>query len=109
VRKMSEVVLETPTNFVGVLGSNPTSRILDFFVENIRESWAMTEISEQAGVSYPSVKLVIPKLLEREIIKIDKEVGKIKFYKLNLDNPIAKKLKELRNVINRLEIERYIN
>jgi len=106
---MGEVVPETPTNFMEVMGSNPTSRILDFFVENDRESWAMTEISEQARVSYPSVKLIVPNLLDKGIIKIDKEVGKIKFYKLNLDNPIAKKVKELRNVINKLEIERYIN
>ncbi len=105
---MSEVILETNTNFIGVLGSNPTSRILDFLVENDRESWAMTEISEQSRVSYPSVKLIIPKLLEMEIIKIEKEVGRIKFYRVNLDNPITKKLKELRNTINKAEIEKYL-
>lgn len=107
--EMNEVTLETPTNFVGVLGSSPTNRILDFFIENEREGWAMTEIAEQSRVAYPSVKLVIPKLLEKNVIKIDKKIGKIKLYKINFKNPIAKKLKELRNTINKFEIENYLN
>lgn len=105
---MPEVTLATPTNFIDVLGSSPTNRILDFFIENRRGNWALTEISEQAGVSYPSVKLIIPKLLEQGIIKIEKEVGRIKFYSINLNNPIAKKLNELRTTINQFEIEKYI-
>lgn len=106
---MNEVVLETPTNFIEVLGNNPTSRILDFLIENTRECWALTEISENAKVSYPSVKLIIPKLLEKKIIKIGKTVGKIKFYCLAMDSPIAKKLRELQNTINKVEIEKYLN
>ena len=91
------------------MGGNPTSRILDFFIENKRESWALTEIHKQANVSYPSVKLIVPKLLEKYIIKVDKEVGKIGFYKINVENQIVKKLISLHKIINKQEIEKYIN
>lgn len=105
---MNELKLNTPTNFVNVLGSNPNNRILDFFIENNRTSWALTEVASHSRVAYPSVKLIVPRLLDKQIIKIDKKVGRIKFYTINTDNPISRKLGELRKIINRFEIENYL-
>ena len=86
------------------MGANPTNRIIDFLIENDRDSWTMKEISENANVGYSTLKIILPRLLKRELIIIKKIIGTSKLYSINKENPVVKKIYELYNTINVQEI-----
>jgi len=87
-------------SFIEVMGNSPINRVLNFLIENDRESWNMNEISENAKVGYSTLKLLIPKLLKYDLIIIHKEIGRIKLYKIGTCL-IVKKIRELYNQINK--------
>lgn len=95
---MTELNLKTPTKFTRVLGSVPAIKILDFLIENRRDSWSMTEIAMQGGIAYPSVKHAMPALIESGLIISTRKVGRIPLYALSNDS-VAKKLIELHQLI----------
>ena len=103
-----EVTLDTPTNFINFMGNNPLNRTLDFLIENKRTSWAMTEIRDMGRVSYPSLKIIIPKLMRIGLVKVGRKVGRIKFYTLDFNNPVVKNLERLWEAINIYEMEKFI-
>ena len=51
---MSELKLITNTSFLEVMGDSPINKVIDFLIENDRESWSMNEISENASPLYES-------------------------------------------------------
>lgn len=104
---MVEIKLKSKTSFLIVMGASPINRILDFLIENERESWSMIEISKNAGVGYATLKLILPRLLKNGLITIKKQIGKIKLYSINKENPVAKKLFGLHEEIAIKEMERF--
>ena len=105
--KMSEIQQTTKTSFLKVMGTSPINRVLDFLIENDRESWSMLEISKKAKIGYSTLKIILPRLEKEELIIVQKEIGKIKLYKINKENLIVRKLYSLYNQINIIQIERF--
>ncbi len=91
---MTELTQKTPTKFVKTLGSVPAVKILDFLIENRRESWSMTEIALQGSVAYPSVKHAMPALLESGLIVETRKVGRIPLFAIS-DSSAAQALLKL--------------
>ena len=73
------------------LGVTSEIKIIDFFADNYDRSYNQTEISEHTGLSRTTVNQKIPELIQKNIIIIDREVGKFKTFKL-ADNDIIKYL-----------------
>lgn len=96
------------TSFLKIMGNSPINKVLDFLIENERESWSMNEISENANVGYSTLKLILPKIVKNNLVYIKKEIGKIKLYTINKENAIVKKIYDLYKTINKSEIERLI-
>lgn len=96
---MAEVTLKTKTSFLKVMGANPINRILDFLIENKRESWTMVEIRDNANVGYSTLKIIIPKMQKMNLIKITRTIGNSHLYTINEENPIIKKIKDLHKEI----------
>jgi|GEM_PF-3807028 len=101
---MTELTEQSPTFLVAYLGGGPTLKTLQFLLENRREHWSMKEIAQQGNIAYPSLKIVLPQLLARNLIIIDKRIGKIKLYRINVTNPIVKKLAELESAVIKQEV-----
>lgn len=91
---MTELTLQSPSMFVKTLGSVPAIRIIDFLIENRRDSWSMTEIATQGGLAYPSVKHAMPQLMAAGIVVVTRKVGRIPLYTIS-NTLAAKKLVEL--------------
>lgn len=51
----------------------------------------MKDIAKNADISYSAIKIFWPLFVQRDIVKLTREVGKAKMYKLNLDNPEVQK------------------
>lgn len=88
------------TSFVNMLGNNPTVRVLDFLIENDRESWSLQEISRNARVGYSTLKIIIPSMHKQGIITPKRKIGKINLYGMNNKDKIVRKLYEVYNEIN---------
>ncbi len=85
------------------MGSNPLNKILDFLIENDNESWALVELRDQADVGYSTLKVLIPKMLENELIEIHKTIGKSSLYRINKKSLVVKKIYGVYNIINNVE------
>jgi hypothetical protein len=55
----------------------------------------MTEISRGANVSYNSLKIFFPKLIENKMLIFTRKVGKSDYYQLNIEHPFIKNLIQL--------------
>jgi hypothetical protein len=96
---MSELTITTSTVFVELFGSIPRIKIIDFLIENRRESWSLTEIATQGRIAYPSVKLAMPALLRIGVVKPTRHIGRIALYTIDSENPIALRIIELRKAV----------
>ena len=81
------------------LGENPTFIIVDFLIENKGVDVTKKQIIEGAGISRASLFNCWKQLESQEIVLVTRKFGKTKLYKLNINNPIVKKLLELENVL----------
>jgi len=74
------------------MGNSPQVKVIDFFIDNMRTSWSLVEIKNNTNTGYSTLKLLLPRLVKQRIVKVDKKLGKIKFYTLNMKNPAVKRL-----------------
>jgi hypothetical protein len=93
------------TIFLETFGDTPVLRILDFLVVNEDFDYSMTDIAKHSSVGYATLKLFWKNLLVKDIIIQTRYVGKAKMYKLNYENPVVNKFRELywlstKNTIN---------
>ena len=87
-------MMETKTAFLQIFGESPMLKVLDFLVVNEDFDYSMTDIADQSGVGYSTLKLFWKKLEESKIVKQTRVVGKAKMYRLNFDNPVVKKFRD---------------
>ncbi len=80
------------TIFVETLGDSPQIKVLDCLIGGHMFTWTLRDIEDTSGVSYATLKYLLPKMLKKKLVIIEKKVGKAKLYKLNLKNPAIKHL-----------------
>lgn len=81
--------------FIRTLGNYPLIRVFDFLIFSRDFDYPITEIAKNANVNFVTLKKLWPKLEEDKIIIETRILAGAKLYKLNVDNPIVKKLIEL--------------
>jgi len=85
--------------FIETFGNSPFIRIVDFFLDNKLFDFSKKEIIEELGMSKTTFYKYFPALVDLEIIVKSRKFGKTILYKLNLGNPIVKKLMEIEEYI----------
>jgi len=109
---MSKDKMEELTMFRDFVGDSPSTRLLEFLIQGRELDYTLTEISEKAGVSWTTLNRLWPSIIKNKIVKVTREIGKIKLYRLNLDNKGVKKLVELfdyllfKDIDNRINVEK---
>ncbi|MFH1918172.1 MAG: hypothetical protein ABIJ14_03685 [Nanoarchaeota archaeon] len=61
-------------SFNDLFGDTPQLRIIDFFIGNYFFDFPLTEIARESEVSYNSLKAILPKFLEKEILVISRKI-----------------------------------
>ncbi len=87
------------STFVEFFGDYPVVRILDFLIENDIFDYNKKQICEYASVSWNTLETIWKELVEKSIVVRTRKVGKSKMYKLNTENRVVKKLKELDKIL----------
>ena len=101
---------ENKSFFLMQFGDTPQLRVLDFLIDNHFFDYPMTEIARESNVSYNSLKLFFPRLVNSGILIKTRKIGKSQYYKLNLSNIFVKNLIKLdwllakRNILPEKEI-----
>jgi hypothetical protein len=110
--KMQLTVQQEPevddTVFLEVMGKSPVNKVLDFLIENERDSWTMKEISEGRNVGYSTLKILLPRMIQHKLIIIGREIGKSKLYKINKDNEIIKYLYKIYNALEKQALDDFV-
>ena len=91
-----------------LFGDCPQVKIVETFAENHDETLSAPEISRMTGVTKATVYVHINKLLNEDIIKKAKKVGKTQLYQLNHDNPKAKIILMLERFIVSERLEKLV-
>ena len=76
--------------FLEVVGDTPKTRILDFLMTFSHFDYPKTEIARNSGVSYTNLELILPKLVNLELVRKTRKVGKSEMYQINKENPTTK-------------------
>jgi len=82
---------ESQSAFLEYFGDTPKLRFLNFLIGNHFFDFNMTDMAREANISYNSLISFFDEFLKKGIIIKTRRVGKSDMYKLNMENPIAKR------------------
>jgi len=87
--------MKEKTVFRDFVGDYPGIRLLEFLIEGRFFDYTLTDISEKAGVSWRTLHRLWPGFIKNKIVIVTREIGRVKLYKLNMENENVIKLVEL--------------
>ncbi|MEK6963859.1 MAG: hypothetical protein AABX70_05500 [Nanoarchaeota archaeon] len=100
--------MEDKTVFLEVFGDTPILRVLDFFVVNEDFDYSMKDIARHSEIGYATLKLIWPRLVDHEIVKQTRKVGKAKMYQLNHASKTVKMFRQLYWEVTKKEVHRFL-
>lgn len=80
--------------FLDFVGDSPTTRLLEYLIIGRDFDYTLTDLTN-ARVSWTTLNRIFPKFLESRIVVQTRKIGRIKLYKLNVQNPSVRKLIDL--------------
>jgi len=93
--------------FMKVLGDYPINRVLDFLITFKDFDYSMTDIAENAGVSWSTLNLFWKELEKNKIVKQIRVVGRAKMYRLDESNPVVQELIKMHWIISKTYTEKF--
>ena len=91
--------------FLEHVGDSPRMRVIQYFIEGRDFDYTLTDLLN-AGVSWGTVNLLIPKLVAIGIIVKTRKIGRATLYKINQQHPTAKKLMDLYDELILQEVDK---
>jgi hypothetical protein len=80
--------------FLEFVGDSPTTRLLQYLIEGRDFDYTLTDLMN-AGLSWSTLNRIFPKFLKNKIIMQTRAIGRIRLYKINIQNHYVKKFIEL--------------
>jgi len=79
---------------IKTLGNSPKLRIIDFFLDNPLFDFTKKEVINALGMSKQTFYKYFPDLEKYGIVKVSRKIGRAKLYRINLQHPLVKMLRE---------------
>jgi DNA-binding transcriptional ArsR family regulator len=83
------------TLFRKALGDTPKIRVLEFLIEGRELDYSISDIAEGSEIGRTTLFRIFDDLIKAKIIIPTREIGNAKLYRLNLENPLVRKLVEV--------------
>jgi len=83
------------SSLVELFQNNPRIRVIDFLIENEIFDYSKKDIAKYSDISWNTLERFFNHLVKRGLVIRTRKVGKSDMYKINLENPIVKKLIEM--------------
>ncbi len=80
--------------FVRALGGAPLIKVLDFLIENRIFDYSKTDLARETGISRVTLDSFWGNLIELDLIKSTRTIGRSTLYKLNMGSDSVKKMIE---------------
>ncbi|MEA1904948.1 MAG: winged helix-turn-helix domain-containing protein [Candidatus Hadarchaeota archaeon] len=75
-------------------GNSPKLRIIDFYLDNPLFDFTKKEVIEALGMSKQTFYKYFEDLEDLAVVKVSRKIGRAKLYKINLENPMVKLVRE---------------
>lgn len=75
-------------------GNSPKLRIIDFFLDNPLFDFTKKEVIEALGMSKQTFYKYFEDLKDLAVVEITRKIGRAELYKINLENPMVKLVRE---------------
>mgnify|MGYP001608315617 CR=1 FL=1 len=95
---------ENKSIFLEYFGDTPQLRVFDFLIGNYFFDFPLTEIARESNVSYNSLKVFLPKLIESRILVRTRRIRKSDYYKLNAEHPFIRNLIKMNWMLVKSEV-----
>lgn len=83
--------MEEESIFLKYVGDSPRMRVLQYLIEGRDFDYTLTDLLN-AGVSWGTLNVLIPQLVDLGIIMKTRKIGRATLYKINQTNEAAKQL-----------------
>ncbi|MFW6450407.1 MAG: helix-turn-helix domain-containing protein [Nanoarchaeota archaeon] len=93
--------------FIEFMGDSPTIRVLGYLITYREVDFSITDIAENAGVGRATLYRIWDDLVNNEIIKHTRNIGRAKLFKLNAENEKIKKLIEIHDMLTMEELKKH--
>ena len=80
---------------LGVFGSTPQLRLVDFFLDNPRFDFTRGEIVAALGMAKRTLARHLPELLDSGVVEVSRKMGRAELYRLNSDSDVVVGLRKL--------------
>ncbi|MBS3175921.1 hypothetical protein J4457_01660 [Candidatus Woesearchaeota archaeon] len=92
--------------FIRTFGDYPLIRILDFLIYSRDFDYPITEIAKNADVNFQTLKKVWSRLEKSKMIMVTRTLAGATLYKININNPVVKKIIEINNLLGWKAVEK---
>ncbi len=97
--------MEQKSSFRLVFGEAPIVKVIDFFLDNREFDYSLTDITKNADIGWSTLHLFWKDLVNLGIVTKTRRIGRAELYKLNIKNPVVKKLIEIDHEISKTLIK----
>jgi hypothetical protein len=101
--------MKETTVFREALGDSPVIRVLDFLIEGRGLDYSMSDIANNSRIGWTTLHRIWGKLLNLEMIKKTREIGRAKLFKLNEENQAVKELVKVYDTLLYQESEKHLS
>lgn len=88
-----------------MFGDSPIVKVMDFFLDNKEFDYSLTDIARNSDIGWSTLHLFWNNLVKMEIVVKTRRIGRAELYKLNLNNPLVKKLIDIDKIISKKFID----
>lgn len=99
-------IMNEKTSFAIIFGGAPIVRVLDFLIDNQEFDYSLTEIAHKAEVGWTTLHQFWKDLVKLQIVRKTRRIGRAEMYKLNIENPLVKKIIEIDMLVSKQLIQK---
>ena len=77
------------STFTHLFGDTSQVRLLDFLADNLEFDYTISQLSEYASLSRPTVYGLAERLLKDGLLVHTRTIGRSRFYRINRENPVV--------------------
>lgn len=85
--------------FIEYMGDSPMTRILDYLLTERTLDFSLSDLARNAKVGRATLYRYLDSLIKNKILIPSRIIGRAKLFKLNMDQPVVKKLIELDDLL----------
>ena len=75
--------------FTHLFGDTSQVRLLDFLADNLEFDYTISQLSECANLSRPTVYGLVERLTKDGLLVRTRTIGRSRFYRINRENPVV--------------------